>query len=120
VGLLRAANEKRAGFEAYLKMSGLEKEPVKSALQKADAFLDYPIGRHVFHAAGWGIGKVKDVDQKSGDLTIDFEKKKDHVLPVDSAMRFLQKLADDHIWAMRHSAHDRLKLIGRPVAGASS
>jgi len=58
-----------------------------------------------------GIGKVKDVDQKSGDLTIDFEKKKDHVLPVDSAMRFLQKLADDHIWAMRHSAHDRLKLM---------
>ncbi|HVY62844.1 MAG TPA: GreA/GreB family elongation factor, partial [Planctomycetota bacterium] len=92
--------------------SGLaEKEPVRAGLQKLDAFLDYPVGRHVYHAAGWGIGKVRDVDQRTGDLTIDFEKKKDHILPVDSAMRFLQKLPDEHIWAMRHSAMDRLKLM---------
>lgn len=109
VGLLRKVHEERPGFEAYVKMSGLaEKEPVKAALAALDKFLGFAVGQHVFHGAGWGIGKVVDVDRRTGDLTIDFEKKKSHNLPVDSAIRFLQRLPDDHLWSQRFSALDRL------------
>jgi len=112
VALLRKANEDRPGFEAYLKMSGLvDKEPIRTALANLDKFLEYPIGRHVFHGAGWGIGRVIDVDKRTGDLVIDFEKKKGHTLPVDSANKFLQKLAEDHIWALKHSGMDRLRAM---------
>ena len=112
VALFRKVNESRPGFDAYLKMSGLaDKEPVRAGLANLEKFLDYPKGRHVFHAAGWGIGRVESIDAKTGDLTIDFEKKKGHVIPVDSAMKFLQRLPDDHIWALRHSSIDKLKAM---------
>jgi transcription elongation factor GreA len=118
VGLLRAANSDRPGFEAYLKMSGLgEREPVRAAVAKLEGFLDYPIGRHVYHAAGWGVGRVVDVDKRTGDLTIDFEKKKGHILPIDSAQKFLQRLPDDHIWSLKYSSADRLKLMIEQTPG---
>lgn len=112
VECLRKAFEERPGFEAYLKRSQLlEKATVKSALEKLDRYLDFPLGRHVFHAAGWGVGRVVDVDKRTGDLTIDFDKKKGHALPVESACDFLQRLPDEHIWAMRYSAKAELEKL---------
>lgn len=118
VGLMRKVNEERKGFEAYLKMSGLaESEPVRGGLAALDRFLGFPVGQHVHHAAGWGIGRVQDVDGRTGELTIDFEKKKGHLLPIDSAIRFLQRLPDDHIWSQKFSAEGRLKALAQDAPG---
>lgn len=118
VGCLRQVHADRAGFEAYLRKSQLaEKAPVGAALERLDRFLDFPIGRHVYHAGGWGVGRVVDVDRRTGDLTIDFEKKKSHVLPIESAVDFLQRLPEDHIWALRFSEPQRLERLRDDVPG---
>jgi transcription elongation GreA/GreB family factor len=112
VECLKKAHEDRPGFDAYLKKSQLaDKASVRAALEKLDRFLDFPLGRHVFHAAGWGVGRVVDVEKRTGDLTIDFEKKKGHALPIESACDFLQRLADEHIWSMRFSAKAELEKL---------
>jgi transcription elongation GreA/GreB family factor len=118
VGCLRKVHAERPGFEAYLKKSQLEASaPIADALARLDRFLDFPVGRHVFHAAGWGVGKVVEVDARTGDLTLDFEKKKRHVLPIESAVDFLQRLADDHIWALRFSNPARLEKLRDEAPG---
>ncbi len=117
-GCLRKVHEGRPGFEAYLKKSGLaDKVPLRAALARLEAFLDFPIGRHVYHAAGWGVGKVVEVDPRTGDVTLDFEKKKSHVLPIESAVDFLQRLPDDHIWALKFSAPQRLERLRDEAPG---
>jgi len=116
VEALKRAHDGRPGLDAFLKRAGLAAStdarpaPLPRALEAFDAFLDYARpGRHVHHAAGWGVGRVIEVDGRTGELTIDFERKKGHALPVESAREFLTRLPDDHIWSLKHSSPDRVR-----------
>jgi transcription elongation GreA/GreB family factor len=111
---LEETHADRAGFSAYLKLSGLDKrkkEPVSEALARLDTFLSFPKGQHVFHASGWGVGRVADVVRHTGDLLIDFEERSGHQIPIEGAVQFLERLAAEDIRSLIFSDVDGLKRL---------
>ncbi|MHC4390026.1 MAG: GreA/GreB family elongation factor [Planctomycetota bacterium] len=111
---VRGAHSDRPGVEAYLKLSRFEDEnrPLKDALSDLLDYLDFPIGRHLEHR-GWGVGVVRAVDNRSGDLEIDFERKKDHTFPVLGAVKFLERLPDASFRARAFSESEVLQAMAK-------
>src|SRR5262249_31367199 len=102
----------RAGLRVAIEKSGLAGTgDLREALRKFDDFLAFAPGQHVRHDAGWGTGIVASVEDATGELTIDFEEKKGHKIPVDSASRFLKLLDRDDIAAYKFSRMDELRAL---------
>ncbi len=109
---VKHAHQSRPGLAVALEKSGLTAAgDLRDGLKKLDDFLAFSTGRHVQHDAGWGTGRVVAVDEATGELTIDFEEKTGHKIPVESAVQFLKLLSDDHIKAFKFSRMDELKSL---------
>jgi len=86
VSCLEGLHAECTGLSAYLQIAKLDRgrnyrgdllEGASSleGLKKLESFLDFPVGRYVHHKASWGTGVVKAVDERTGELTLTFEKK---------------------------------------------
>ncbi|GIW70541.1 MAG: hypothetical protein KatS3mg102_0083 [Planctomycetota bacterium] len=112
VGCLRRLHAGRPGLEAYLERSGLTgTRPLLEALAELERFLGFPVGQHVFHAAGWGVGRVVEVVPHTGELVVDFEERRGHRIPIEGAVQFLERLPADDIRALCFSEPERLRRL---------
>lgn len=102
----------RPGLAVAVDLSGLGgNADLRECMKKIDQWLAFGVGQHVQHDAGWGTGRVVGVDETTGELTIDFEEKSGHKIPVASAAQFLKLLPEDHIKAYKFSRMDELKRL---------
>jgi transcription elongation factor GreA len=112
IDALRRAYAGRPGFETFLKLSGLTGSgDLGDGLTIIEEYLDFSPGRHVHHDGGWGTGRVFAVDGETGEIVVDFVEEKAHRFPPESARKFLLRIPDDHIWALRYSRLEEMRAL---------
>lgn len=109
---LRRVHGGRPGLETFLRLSGVTgSSELRDGLGMLDEYLDFTPGRHVYHDGGWGTGRVFAVDDETGEIVVDFVEEKAHRFPPESARKFLRRIPDDHIWALKFSRLDELRSL---------
>ncbi len=61
----------------------------------------------------WGYGKVTSLDEVTGVMTVDFERKTGHKLEVLFAIESLTPLADEHIYALRKGRPEEARALAQ-------
>jgi len=93
-----------------LDRSGLEgSRRIPDALAVFEEFTRFTPGTHLFHATGWGTGRITRIDERTGELTVDFERDKGHRIPIESACEVFEILDDEDIRVYRFSRSDELR-----------
>jgi transcription elongation factor GreA len=96
----------------YLAQSKLETDAdMKTALQKIDTYFSFEVGRYVHHGAGWGAGKIVEVDPEATAIVIDFTTKKSHRLSMEMARGITEFLQPNDLRAMKLDRMDELKRL---------
>jgi transcription elongation factor GreA len=97
-------------LDKYLKASAIGQtwKPHREAMRNFESHIAFDTGRYISHKT-WGIGLVKDIQNEM--VTIDFEKKKDHKMSLQIALRALTVLDNEHINIWKKFRHDELKAM---------
>jgi transcription elongation GreA/GreB family factor len=96
----------------YLAQSKIESDvDLKSALQKIDTFFAFEVGKYVNHGAGWGPGKIVEVDAEATAILIDFATKKGHRLSMEMARGITEFIPENDLRAMKLDRMDELKRL---------
>ncbi len=87
-------------LEEYIKLSNLNQSwrNVHDAIADFEKHISFDAGNYVFHRS-WGIGKIINVE--NDQITIDFEKKKNHKMSLKMAVNALKILGKEHIWVLK-------------------
>ena len=113
--LIKALEERcrdSKGIKAFIRVANVERSPTPSqAVAQVRSLLAFDVGRHVYHAASWGAGKVVRISTSTGNMTVDFERKGGHVMPALGAVDLLEPLDDDDFRAMCLSQPDEVKRL---------
>ncbi|HEY6146604.1 MAG TPA: hypothetical protein VIZ69_02865, partial [Thermoanaerobaculia bacterium] len=96
----------------YLAQSKLETDvDLKTALQKIDTYFSFEAGRYVNHGAGWGPGKIVEVDAEATAIVVDFGTKKGHRLSMEMARGITEFLQSNDLRAMKLDRIEELKRL---------
>ncbi|RJP24339.1 MAG: hypothetical protein C4527_19000 [Candidatus Omnitrophota bacterium] len=68
--------------------------PLQEALEELEVLAGFLPDTYVLHP-DWGIGRVKDLDMVSKRVLINFQRKRDHSMDLDLAVKAVQRLAHD-------------------------
>ncbi len=111
---IEAAYADCEGIRAFIRAADVENaaDPA-GAMALMRKMMDFRVGRHVYHGAGWGAGVVKRISAATGRITIDFEHNKGHSMTLAGAPELLDVLDDDDFRAM---CFDRLDEVKRMAA----
>jgi transcription elongation GreA/GreB family factor/transcription elongation factor GreA-like protein len=86
----------------YLEHSKIESDgDLKTALQKLDTFFSFEVGRYVNHRAGWGTGRIVQVEPETTSVVVDFATKKGHRLSMEMARDITEFVQNDDLRAMK-------------------
>lgn len=105
----------RDGLEAVISRTDLAGEGrLREAVQQLDEAFYFQEGDYVFHAKGWGVGRVVESRPEAGEIVIDFEERTGQRMESGMALTSLEHRADDDldvlIWtdpeALREQASD--------------
>src|SRR5262245_36239096 len=101
-----------ARLPVYLAQSKLESDiDLKTALQKIDIYFSFEVGRYVNHPAGWGTGKIVEVDPENTAVVVDFGTKKGHRLSMEMARGITEFIQDNDRRAMKLDRIEDLKRL---------
>jgi transcription elongation factor GreA len=96
----------------YLAQSKLETDvDLKTALQKIDTYFSFEVGRYVNHPAGWGTGKIVEVEPENTAVVVDFATKKGHRLSMEMARGITEFILENDLRAMKLDRIDELKRL---------
>ncbi len=100
-------------FETLLGHSGLDKKEADllAAVDRLETWLAYRKGAYVEHPAGWGMGRIVDVDPAAGTVVIDFRTKPRHELSLDVARKVTEIVPDDDLRAMKSDRLEELRAL---------
>ncbi|MCH2104753.1 MAG: GreA/GreB family elongation factor [Planctomycetes bacterium] len=89
-------------WEAYTESSGLTEgcADLRGAWTKFERLLAYQPESHVFHAGGWGTGKVLEVRAAAKEIVIRFANGLEDNFPMEGAVDIFQPLSDTDIRAL--------------------
>lgn len=99
------ASAERAFYDSCGFTTGLD--PV-AALQRLERLLRFREGAFVYHASGWGVGKVVAVDPFLKQIKVDLEAKPQHRISIDVVDSILEPLESDSFRALLHQGGDEL------------
>ena len=102
------ASAERVFYEA----SGFATSPNPPlALVRLEKLLRFREGSHVFHASGWGVGKVLSVDPFLKQVRVDLEHKKDHRIAIHAVDSILEPLPPDSFLVLIHEGGEQLRKL---------
>jgi len=100
-------------LEEYIRLSNLNQNwrNVHEAIEDFEKHISFDAGNYVFHRS-WGVGRIASIEDD--EITIDFARKRGHVMSLKMAVNALVSLPKDHIWVLRtiwpkDKLHDKLK-----------
>jgi transcription elongation factor GreA len=84
---------------------------VREAITDFEKHIAFDKGSFVFHRT-WGVGRIASI--QGDDVSIDFAKKRGHVMSLKMAVNALQTLSKNHIWVLKvtqkkEELHERIK-----------
>jgi|GEM_PF-3361904 len=90
------------GFDAVLMAAEEEFGNQPGAfVKRLHELCSYRPGDYLFHDAGWGLGKVVELDFDQKLIYVDFEESPRHEVKLEAATKFFRKLPADHILARK-------------------
>ena len=106
-------------LEDYIKLSNLTQSwrNVHDAIADFEKHISFDAGNFVCHRS-WGIGRISGI--KGDEITIDFARKRGHVMSLKMAVNALTSLSKDHIWVLKviWKKEKLRKSIKEDIAGA--
>ncbi|MDR1215240.1 MAG: transcription elongation factor GreA [Treponema sp.] len=87
-------------LEEYIRISNLNQKyrNVHDAIKDFEKHIVFDKGNFVYHKT-WGVGRIAGI--RDDEITIDFAKKRNHVMSLKMSVNALQTLAKDHIWVLK-------------------
>jgi transcription elongation factor GreA len=105
----RALYAEHPGLPVFLDKSGLESGgELKAGIEKMETFLAFSPGRYLFHPAGWGAGRIVDVDAREATVVIDFEGRPGHRMSMEMAAKVTEFIEDRDLRALKFDRKDQL------------
>lgn len=112
VELYRKRYGERPGFEVVLSRTGILSDGVlQDAVKQLDQVFAYDVGDFVFHARGWGVGKVVEVYPEAGEFVIDFARNRGARMEAGMAQTALQRRSPDDLDVMLWTDKDRVRRL---------
>lgn len=112
VELYRKRYGARPGFEVVLARTGILSDGVlQDAVKQLDQVFGYDVGDFVFHARGWGVGKVVECYPEAGEYVIDFARNRGARMEAGMAMSALQRRSADDLDVMLWTDKDRVRRL---------
>jgi transcription elongation factor GreA len=98
-------------LEEYIRISNLHQNyrNVHDAIKDFEKHIVFDKGNFVYHKT-WGVGRIAGI--KDDEITIDFTKKRGHVMSLKMSVNALQTLSKDHIWVLK-AAWKKEKLVAK-------
>ncbi len=86
-------------WSAYTEASGLEEgcSDLRAAWTKFERLLAYQPGSHIFHAGGWGTGKVLEIREADKEILIRFHSGREDTFPMEGAVDIFQPLSPNDL-----------------------
>lgn len=110
VELYRKIHGHRPGFEVVLSRTGILSDgPLQEAVKHLDQVFAYDVGDFVFHARGWGVGKVVEVHPEAGEFVIDFARNRGARMEAGMAQSALQRRSPDDLDVLLWTDKDRVR-----------
>ena len=97
-------------WEAYTEASGLKEgcSDLRSAWTKFERLLAYRPDSHIFHAGGWGTGKVIEVRESEREIVIKFQSGREDNFPMEGAVDIFEPLSTTDIRALFYEDEEGL------------
>lgn len=112
VELFRKRYADRPGFEVVLSRTGILSDGVlQDAVRQLDQVFAYDVGDFVFHARGWGVGKVVEVYPEASEFIIDFARNRGARMEAGMAQMALQRRSADDLDVMLWTDKDRVRRL---------
>ncbi len=99
------ASPERAFYDA---VQVRESSDLLGALTRLERLMLYREGAYVFHASGWGMGKVLGVDPFLKQVRVNLEEKPDHRIAVDAVDSILEFVPPQSFRALLYEGGDEL------------
>ena len=95
-------------WEAFTQSSGLEEgcSDLRIAWTKFERLLAYQPGSHIFHAGGWGTGKVIEIREEEKEIFIKFQSGREDSFPMDGAVDIFQPLGVNDLRSLYYEDPD--------------
>ncbi len=89
-----------SNLDEYIRVSNLAQSyrSLPEAIAEFEKHIAFDVGNFVYHRT-WNIGKIADI--KGDEITIDFAKKRGHVMGLKMAINSLIGLNREHIWVLK-------------------
>ncbi len=111
---IEAAYPECKGLRAFIRAAEVEHSPRPAeAMALLRKMMEFDVGRHVYHASGWGAGTVRSISPATGRLTIDFERNPGHRMPIAGAAELLEVLDDDDFRALCFARPEEAKRLAK-------
>jgi len=99
---------------ACLERSGiLTHDDIAAAVEKLERFLSYREGDYFYHASGWGVGRIAGFAPLTARVTLDFESKPGHQVPIETLETIFTRLQPDNFLVLRKTDPDRLRTLAK-------
>lgn len=101
-------------LETLIERSGLpETADFREAVRLLDIWLGFSPGDYIFHPAGWGAGRISEVDQDELTVLIDFEERKGHRMQMEMAAKVTETIEPNDLRAMRLDRAEELEEMAK-------
>lgn len=113
VDLYRKKHGSKAGFEAVLARTGITVEggSLQDAVRQLDQAFSFEVGDFVFHARGWGVGKVVEAHPETNEFIIDFSRNRNARMEAGMALSALQRRGADDLDVLLWVNKDRVRTL---------
>jgi transcription elongation factor GreA len=89
----RTLNTSHPEIEKYIDGSGLLKfGGVPEAVSRIEKLLPFRIGGYIIHPVSYGVGRITSINAETLMLTVDFQFRPNHPVPVDTIGQHMQSL----------------------------
>jgi len=94
-----AAWAEESWWESYTTASGFTPgcSDLRTSWTKFSRLLSYKPGAHVFHAGGWGTGKVLEVREAEAEVVVRFQDGREDNFPMEGAVDIFQPIAENDL-----------------------
>jgi len=94
-----AAWSEESWWEAYTTSSGFTPgcSDLRSAWTSFERLLSYQPGSHIFHAGGWGTGKVIELREAEQEVVIRFHDGREDNFPMEGAVDIFQPISENDL-----------------------
>lgn len=110
IGAFRETHGAGSVEAAYFEFADIARaSDLRKALAQLERWMRFREGAFVFHRSGWGTGRIVSIDAILRRVSLNLERKPNHIMDLAAMGAVLDPLSDDHFLALRYQGVEVLK-----------